>query len=154
MTGTDIVRRARLRISDTTNSFTDAEMIDYVNDAIDFLNTFLIANKDTEFIVSFNTSDGMPVPLDFHSLAGVWPVTIENGLFRLKVATPPTQKLAYYAVSPHIVLLTDAVKFKDIYQSALSQLTAIYAANRNGANLAQDKTLFDDAMASIKAARA
>ena len=154
MTGTDIVRRARLRISDTSNSFTDIEMLDYVNDAIDFLNTFLIANKDPEFIVSFNTNDGMPVPLDFHAFAGVWPITVENGMFRLKVASPPTQKLAYYAVRSHISALTDAVRFKDIYQSALSQLTAIYAANRNGANLAQDKLLFDDVMASIKSARA
>lgn len=141
----DVIREARKRITDVDELvYPNEELISYLNQAIDFLNGFLIASNKAEMLKELTVGDGTAVPEDFSGkYAGYFPVREVGEVFKLQIGSTPVV-IRYFANRPHVAETTDTVPFKAQYKSILVQLVSIYAPNRNGYIIDQDKALLKD----------
>lgn len=150
----DILNVIRPRIADENKiEYEDEELIEYLNDAMDFLSAQLIAMNDSGMITDLTVKDGNAVPADFmDKYAGNFPVYISGDAF--KILDGSTQvDIRYYAMKPHVVRADDLVPFKDYYKSVLTQAVAMYALNRNEYEIGQDKGLLNDLLTAHAAAK-
>ena len=82
MKASDAIAHARIRLNDTDEAtYTDAELLEYLNEAINRTSTMMIAGKDPAMIVEADFSPGDPVPDTFASFIGSCPLYRRNGLF-------------------------------------------------------------------------
>lgn len=128
--------------------YEDAELIDCLNDAIDYMSLFLIRIADGEMIKSIIVPGMIEKPSDFDSVVGAQSLYMENNYIKTLTGDPATMR--YYATKQHISDTTDAIPFKSSLEPLLAELTAIYALNRNEYDITQDMALFEKKLAIMQ----
>jgi hypothetical protein len=143
-TVSSLLTAVRKKIRDTTSiEYPDAELIDYLNDAIDYISAFLIRIQDGEMIKSTTITDGsITKPSDFDSFVGAQMLYMDSDT--IKTLSGSTAEMRYYATKNHVSATTDSSPFKVSVEPLLIELTAIYALNRNEYEIIQqDMVLFE-----------
>jgi len=139
----------RKKIRDTTSiEYQDSELIDFLNDALDYMSSFMIRIKDGESIKVVSVAGNITKPDDFDSIVGSQLLYLEND--SIKTLTGGTLMMRYYAMKPHVSTISDIVPFKASIEPLLAQLTAIYALNRNEFDVSQDQTLFEKQLSLLQ----
>ena len=125
----DIAIRVRRGIDDMQKvNYSDPEIIEMINDGINFLSTELIMTKEPEMISSL-TIDGQTSvarPERFVSFVGQYPIqylTDNTGTVGLKHINPDfsgSMVVRYFSLKPVVSALTDTFPFsKLVHQTAL-----------------------------------
>jgi hypothetical protein len=141
LTVEELLISVRRRIRDEHKiEYQDSELIDYINDAINLVSNTAIASKDPLMIKEITVTGSIGVPEFFVKLAGVYPVSIFNGIINL-LNPAETIVCKYYAAKNNIASLSDEIPFDGANCSLVGQLTAIYALNRNQYDVSQDERL-------------
>jgi hypothetical protein len=138
----DFITNVRYRINDTLKiEYTDDELINYINDALAVLSLELITLKDPLVIKTLSVaSTGTNVPSDYHSLAGIYPLTITEGVLTPYDSVALT--INYFKMLPSVTATTDSITLTNpAYYDMLLQRVAITALNRNEFVLTQDISL-------------
>lgn len=155
----DVLIRVRQRVNDTNKtSYSDEELMGYLNDSINFLSSELIGIKDPEMVKEFTITGavGTTLPTDFYSFVGAYPVYIKSDgkVYHLNSANTGTVNVRYFAYKTPIAAVADAIPFNNpVYHTVLNQLTSIYALNRNSTGIVQDTQLLDQIRNIIKAGK-
>lgn len=148
----DLLWRVRERITDTNlngadNEFTNTELVGYLNDAIDWLSLSLIQAKDPEMIQEITIADSDTIPLNYHSLCGIFPVTITGNVFNILDGSASVS-IRYFSTKNHINYVAAAgyydpmySPYKPVHDTLLIQRTAILALNRNADDISQDEKI-------------
>ena len=151
---TDFLLQLRREIKDVQNvGYTDSELIQFTNAAIQEVNLLLVKAKDPFMASDITIANGMAVPGDFLSMVGVVPVHINGGLFviddgSLSIPARYWKKLSYVAA------MDDTMPLPDWYMPVISRAAAIFALNRNEYQIDQDKGLMSDIAALLESAYA
>jgi len=141
----------RKKIRDTTSiEYPDLELIDYLNDAIDYMSAYLIRIKDGETIktATIDSTGIIAKPSDYDSLVGAQMLYLEND--SIKTLSGDAATIRYYAMKQHVSSVSDIIPFKASIEPFLVQLTAIYALNRNEFNVTQDQALFEKQLSLLQ----
>jgi hypothetical protein len=128
MKASDAIAHARIRLNDTDEAtYTDAELLEYLNEAINRTSTMMIAGKDPAMIVEADFSPGDPVPDTFASFIGSCPLYRRNGLFAaLDGDETGTYTLRYYAMKPRLTGVDDDLPFADwAFPSLVNDMVSI-----------------------------
>lgn len=134
----------RNRISDSDKlTYSEDELISYINTIIDFLNHFLINQNSQEMIKEITVSNGSAVPDDWVRSVGSYPIYITQDIFSTYDESAELT-VRYFALKPHVSAITDTLPFKPKYESILAQGAALHAANTDGYDISQDKGLLKD----------
>lgn len=155
MTVNDLVPQIRSNIHDINGiEFTSTDLLNYLNDAINYLSTFLISINDPEMIIELpqvNHDDN--IPADYCIAIGKNPLSITNGKFKLFNTNEPILNFRYYAYKPAITSLDQVIPFKDFYATILVRIVSIYALNCNDYDVTQDWNIVKQMLDSIVGAR-
>lgn len=145
----ELITRVRLRIKDPgAIDYSSFEMIDYFNDAADFVSMELIAQKDPNMIKEIEHDNGSPLPDDFVEFAGQHPVYQKNGsLFTNDDAAKV--KIRYFAKRARTTDAQANSPFKSMYDTVLVQLTALYASSRDTGGIPTDAEMLNQIRQSI-----
>jgi hypothetical protein len=159
----DILIRVRQRIGDTAKTkFSDEELFGYLNDAINFLSAELISLRDAEMVKVFTVAHGATgtaVPADYFSFVGEYPIYLQTDAdgtkaYPLDSAATGDISVRYFAYKPKIDAGADTLPFNNVvYHTILSQLTAMYALNRNNVGVVQDAQFLDQIRAQLRAGK-
>ncbi|MBP2644327.1 MAG: hypothetical protein H6Q67_2214 [Firmicutes bacterium] len=138
-----LLSAVRKKIRDTTTTeYPNEELIDCLNEAIDYMSSFLIRINDAEMIASKEVADGsITKPDNFDSFVGAQMLYMEGDT--IKTLSGSTATMRYYATKDHVSVTTDSNPFKASIDPLLIELTAIYALNRNEFDATQDIALFE-----------
>ena len=131
--------KIRIRLKDTSkSSFSDYELLEYLNDAIHFLSCELIAQRDEGMLKETNLKKGDILPENFVDFAGEFPVYINNGVINFHLNETENIKITYWAKYDELNL-DSKIPFPAYYDLYIIQLTCIYALSRdNGGVPAND----------------
>lgn len=115
MKASDAIAHARIRLNDIDNAtYTDAELLEYLNEAINRISTMMIAGKDPSMITEATVIPGDPVPDTFASFVGSGPLYRRNGLFAaLDGSTTGNYEIRFYSTKPRLVTVDDNLPFAD-----------------------------------------
>ena len=130
----DILMRVRRKIDDMQKiKVSDPELIQTLNDSIDFVSNELIAALDPEMIKTFTLTAQNTVvkPNEYVKFAGQYPVKFTsdiNGVTQFKHLDPEFYnviEVRYFASRPKIAALSDTIPFeKDTHIQLLVDRTA------------------------------
>ena len=151
---TDFLVQLRREVKDVQNvGYTDLELIQFTNAAIQEVNLLLVKAKDPFMAADITITGGMAVPDDFLSPVGVVPVHINGGLFVIDdgSASVPAR---YWKKLPYVAAMDDTMPLPDWYMPVISRAAAIFALNRNEYQIDQDKGLMSDIAALLESAYA
>jgi len=153
----ELLERVRQYISDKeAAAFENVELVGYLNDAIGWLSSQLIAVKDPEMIKEIAVDEtGIPVPGDFQKACGVFPVEVTGSRLRVMKGIG-TVSFQYFAIKSPIRYIAESnyfepmySPFKEVYDTILIQKTAILALNQNEFDVSQDERLLAQSLASV-----
>jgi len=136
-----ILTKIRRKLKDSGKLiYSDAELIEYVNDSIDFVTSELISLGDPEMINEVTMSSGDTIPDDYFSLVGIHKVYMKAGcLYHLD--NQSSFSIRYFATKSKVTKETDTLPHKPIYDVVIVNLAAIYATNRDNLGVSQDSQL-------------
>jgi hypothetical protein len=125
----------------------------FFNDAISFLNDFLISINDQTMLKRLTVCDGVPLPSDWSGkVDDEYGFSISDGKFVVKSMFRPVVKINYYAKKP-IVTLTDEFPFDDSLISVAVLIASIYVINRAEGNTSIDQSLLDQRLEYLRRVR-
>ena len=154
MTVSEFLDIVRFRIDDKLKvAYSDGDLMQFMNDAITFLNTELIAIKDPIMVKEMSITGSKLVPSDFVRFAGKHAVYIADNTIKLINDGDSIDSCLYFAYKPRVASLTDVVPFGDIELPILVQLTCIYALNKNEYSTEQDERLCDKLREVVRIAK-
>ena len=142
--------RAKIHDQDVIE-MTDADLLTCLNEAIQFISSFIIEAKSPLLVNDMTISaETTTLPDNFVKTAGMYPVKVTgNTLKWLDYEEGRTMKLRYFA-SCTPVTANGVMPFT---QAALHQIiikvAAIYAGNELEADISQDKILSDEESAAL-----
>jgi len=157
----DILIRVRQRVGDTQKTtYSDEELIGFLNDAMNFLSSELISIKDPEMVKEFTVTlgtTGVVIPSDFYSFVGAYPVFIKSDgkIYHLNKDFSGSMIVRYFAYKPNVNNVSDTIPFLNpVYHTLLNQLTSIYTLNRTAASgVVQDAQLVEQIRALIRSGK-
>lgn len=137
----DIISDIRLLICDEDSAEygDDKKLLVHINQAITFLNKSLIAADSPFMVKEANFTNNMLLPSDYERACGQYPYRIVGG--KIKLLSGTSLPVQYLAHKPRVVTVNDSIDFPNQYQSALTQVAAMFALNRNEYEIKQDETL-------------
>lgn len=145
----ELITRVRLRMKDPgAIAYSSFEMIDYFNDAIDFVSMELIAQRDPDMIKETEHVNGEPLPDDFVEFAGQHPVYQKNGNLFTNDSSAML-RIRYFAKRARITNEEEQSPFKSMYDTVLVQLTALYASSRDNGGIPTDADMLNQIRQSI-----
>ena len=133
-----------------------ADALQYINAAIDYLSTKLIAAKDPLLTNSMDISNGLPVPSNFVQFvpANGYPVYHMSGTFYTTTGAT-VKKVKYSYMLPHVTALADTVPFPDFYTSLVVETASELINKRTpGISIAQDSAVLTELFNTLQAAKA
>lgn len=117
----------------------DKKLLVHINQAITFLNKSLIAAGSPFMVKEANFTNNMLLPADYERACGQYPYRIVGGTIKLLSGTSlPVQYLAH---KPRVATVSDMIDFPNQYFSAIAQVAAMFALNRNEFEVKQDEAL-------------
>lgn len=132
--------KLRFRIRDEYKvEYSDAELIDYLNDALSYWDSIKVVNYEPTKLKSLVVNPNVAVPSDFAKFAGTYPVYILNGNIYSVSGSSVTCK--YFAFSDFFDELTDNINLPNPEITVLLQLATVYALNRNQFDVSTDTSL-------------
>ncbi|WP_457641457.1 phage adaptor protein [Persephonella sp.] len=153
MTVSDLIQQVRYAVNDTDNvEYTDGELLNYVNQAQDYISNVCINNTFKGLINEVDlalTNNQVALPNDF-----VREYSVINGINILKSIPPDaepdaysykivgktlyskndTVKLYYFYKYPSYVAVSDAVVVPDVFLNLLREIVIYLALNRTNIN--------------------
>jgi hypothetical protein len=141
MTVAQLLYGVRQRIFDTDKKeYEDTELLQYLNDAITWLNGYLLQHRPWEMVKELEMFQHDRMPLDFVRFAGKYPIGYGNRVIELWDGADRIN-VRYLAAKPRVKKTADFLPFVEQYVSVLLQITANFALNRNAFDISQDKGL-------------
>ena len=118
------------------------ELLNYLDRAVDEYSKNQAAAKDIRLLKRLTVTNGQKLPDDFISVAGVVPLSIEDGFvnFYDDVESLP---IKYFARLPYVTSYadTDELPYEKDQYIQVSARAAIYALNKHEFNVSQDLLL-------------
>lgn len=141
MTVAEILSNIRERIYDTdVISYTDEELMSYLNDVIILLGYKLIGAGKTVLLTTATFATKTPnKPTDFDRFAGKYPIEDLGATFSIDWDVP--MEVKYYKKPTLVKLTTDTMPYDDIYNNIIEQVVAMIALNRNEYDVTLDKEI-------------
>lgn len=142
----EAISQVRDRVNDEYDTgYTDEVLIQYLNKAVMYLTSALIARNDpivTDYMDVDGTSEDNPVPKNYARLAGGFPVMIKGTNFHV-VDGSPMVTIRFFYYPDNLVNLTDELPFKknEVLQEVIIGIATIYALNQHEYNVQQDEAL-------------
>ena len=135
--------KIRIRVKDTSkSSFSDYELLEYLNDAIHFLSCELIAQRDEGMLRETTLKKGDSLPENFVDFAGEYPIYINNGVINFHVDTSDGIKITYWAKYEDLNL-DSKIPSPAYYDLYVIQLTCIYALSRDNGGVPVDGNVIE-----------
>ena len=136
---------------------TDADVIPYINSAIDYLSNTLCGMKDPEMMVLINITSGDLVPSNLAGLvpANGYPIRIVGDKFYTTVGAT-VNDVKYATHKNHITLVSDVLPFKEAYASVLTFIASYLIKKKTYIPVEYtntDKSFVGDVINAIKAAK-
>lgn len=137
---------------------TDDELINCLNEAIQYVSAFLIGRNSAIMVKDMEISDEeTTLPENFVKTAGIFPVKITGNKMRwLEYEEPeeeseekPFIKVRYFATCPAITINDDMPFAHDALNQTTIKLAAIYCGNQLESDIGQDKALLDEINAAL-----
>ena len=125
------IDKIRVILRDTgARLYSDYELINYLNDAMDTLAVELIAESDDSMIKHGEFQDGDKLPDELVEFIGQYPFRLEWDTIRID--REPQINARYWAKFPLVHNLTDDLPYRPVYAMAVCQLAGLYALGREG----------------------
>lgn len=143
--------KLRERISDTLSvSFTDAEIISYINDGINMVWNQLADRGYYELVKDKTfTSDTEPLPADFMRFEAKYPILLKSDGTASTYGTTPIET-RYLRKPTFVTAVTDALPFtNDSLNLLIGQIATMFALNRNEYDVTFEKQIIDEIRKSI-----
>jgi len=148
-------KKVRKRIADIDAiEYDDEEILDYLNAAFDYLSLVLASANDPQMVKKTIVKHNDPVPDDFISLVGAYPLNIVNGVFEL-LDTSAFVEIRYFAKKGRIDFVYPSSyepknsPFPSKYDEIIIMKASIYALNRNEYNVEVDEMLLNQLLQSV-----
>jgi hypothetical protein len=150
-----IVDRIEFELENFDVPDTSAPLIDYINDAIDYVSMRMAEVGDPEFITSTTINDGMDRPANFLKFIppSGYPYKVENGKFVALPGAPSSATVRHTYTKPHVSAESDTFPMLDYYASLVVRVAAMLAQNKNEADISSDTavmTMMQDALMKSK----
>lgn len=142
----EAISNMRIRLTDTEKlEYTDGELVNYLNDAINIIWLQLAASMNPEVIKKITISTAnQSKPADFYKFTAKHPVITVGDTFEVYGSTPI--EAFYITKAPKISSPSETkVLFNDLYDSAIIQIACLYALNTNEFDISQDSALASEA---------
>jgi hypothetical protein len=138
MTAGEALDRIRQRIVDVDKEeFPDAELIQYLNAAIDQKADILVKERNSNMTKRLMVVYGTDVPADFIAWAGEVPAERRGGKF---YPAKPGYYL-YFARPDQMISLNDSLPWNGLYDHFLIQVASLHAKRRQHYDVGQDAAL-------------
>lgn len=147
----DIIPKIRKRIHDEDKLvYDDEELMDYFNDAQDFIASTLVSLGYEGMIYTVEAILLTKLPANFIKLCGQYPMTINNGGF-----VPEQNGLIVRYVGYPLPLKTiqDQIDMFDVWIPLLIQATVMFAQNTEEFTLKQDMEMIKTKISGLVAIR-
>lgn len=149
----DLLTRVSLRVKDADcKVYSEYELLEYFNDACDFLSMELISQKDIDMICETTQTMGMPLPDEFVEWAGQHPLYVADGKAVAQDGVSSALPIRYWAKKARVRIDGDS-PFRSMYDTVLVQVASIYAMARDTGGIPTDQGLLDQVRANIAALR-
>ncbi|QDR80230.1 hypothetical protein [Sporomusa termitida] len=145
-----LITRARLRLKDPgEKTYSRYEMLDYLNDAVDFVSMELIAQQDLDMIYEINHTSGEALPDNFVAFAGQHPVYTKNGLTYATDTAATSTTIRYFGKKDRVEDVEANSPFLSMYDPVLVQLMVIFAMNRDTGGIPADAEILNQIRQNI-----
>lgn len=143
MTVQDIITRARYEMRDESAiDYTDAELINYYNDALHAFNLYLINLRHDEVVSELTVTNGIVIPTDYFKFVGEYPIYRRAGHFYIADASTsiPT---TYFKIFTPAAALSATFPLSDQYATHVVKGLVFWALNKHSFDMSQDKNAID-----------
>ena len=142
----EAIEKIRRRINDEFDTgYTDEVLINYINDAKEYLSHALITKLNPELTKNIVIDSAVvnTVPRNFVKFAGGFPVRRQGNLFFITDTTLPIVEVKYFFIPNDVLAVTDNMPFQnnDTYNMLIINLASIYALNQHEFDVNQDSAL-------------
>lgn len=121
------------------------ELLNYLDRAVEEYSKRQANNKDVRLMKEISVLDGHKIPDDFLSFCGLIPLKVIGGKFRFYSASDDAITVQYMARLPYVTdgkyNDDDVLPYDHDQCMAITALAAVYALNKNEANVTQDLLL-------------
>lgn len=130
----------------------DVEILNYINEAIQFINAYLVgANSPILIKELLITEPSIVLPKNFVKTCGSYPARITGNIMEL--LDEPPMKLRYFESFANVGQGQDDMPFDhEALNQVAIKLASIYANAQQQLDVSQDKTLLDEVTAAISSA--
>ena len=142
----EAIEKIRRRINDEFDTgYSDEVLINYINDAKEYLSHALITKLNPELTKNIVIDSAVvnTVPRNFVKFAGGFPVRRQGNLFHITDTTLPIVEVKYFFIPDDVLAVTDNMPFQnnDTYNMLIINLASIYALNQHEFDVNQDSAL-------------
>ena len=121
------------------------ELLNYLDRAVDEYSKRQVNNKDVRLMKEISVLDGHKIPDDFLSFCGLTPLKVIGGKFRFYSASDNALTVWYMGRLPYVsdenYSDDENLPYDHDQYMAITALAAVYALNKNEANVTQDLLL-------------
>ena len=144
----EAIEKIRRRINDELDTgYTDEVLINYINDAKEYLSHALITKLNPELTKNIVIDSAIvnTVPRNFVKFAGGFPVRRQGNLFHITNPSLSTVVVKYFFVPDDVTSPADNMPFNDNdkYNMVIINMASIYALNQHEFNIQQDNLLVE-----------
>lgn len=143
--------RNRLNDREGVGDFEDDQLIDYLNQAINYISSYLVTTMNPLMVKSITLANGDELPEDFVKTCGNFPMLVEGRTVELFNPKKPLD-VKYYFQLPQVEM-EDEFPLKDLQSANLAiQLTVIFCMNQQRIDISQDQAIATMCMDMVSSA--
>lgn len=143
--------RNRLNDREGVGDFEDDQLIDYLNQAVNYISGYLVTTMNPLMVKSIELNNGDELPEDFVKTCGNFPMLVEGRTVELFNPKKPLEVKYYYQL-PNIEM-EDEFPLKDLQSPNLAiQLTVIFCMNQQKMDISQDQAIATMCMDMVSSA--
>jgi hypothetical protein len=138
-----IVDRIEFELENFDVPDTAAPLIDYINDAMDYVSMRMAEAGDPEFIAETVIAVGSDRPANFLNFVpkNGFPYFVLGGKFAGMAGAPSNARIRYSYTKPHVSAEGDTFPMPDYYAGLVMKIAALFALNKNEANIESDTAI-------------
>lgn len=130
----DTIHKARILLDDTGESvYSNYEMLNFFNDACEFLAMELITQRDDSMIKEEEFSNGQDLPDLFVEFVGQNPIRLIGNEVRTNTGEPVSVR--YWSKFDVVKSLDEKIPYRPMYDTPIAKLTALYAMAKSNAGI-------------------